>query len=76
LQNEDGNPNLVVIDLESGRAKNFAFGPTVHGGGYDDIVVVNDEVFITASNPNLTSLGVNVFAALVRARLSGSVVTV
>jgi hypothetical protein len=76
LQNEDGNPNLVVIDLESGLAKNFAFAPTVHGGGYDDIVVVNDEVFITASNPNLTSLGGNVFPALVRARLSGSVVTV
>jgi len=39
-------------------------------------VVVNDEVFITASNPNLTSLGVNVFPALVRARLSGSVVMI
>ena len=76
LQNEDGNPNLVVIDLESGQAKNFTFAPTVHGGGYDDIVVVNDEVFITASNPNLTSLGVNVFPALVRARLSGSVVMI
>src|SRR6266403_4810766 len=74
LQNEDSNPNLVVIDLESGQAKNFTFAPTVHGGGYDDIVVVNDEVFITASNPNLTSLGVNVFPALVRARLSGTVV--
>jgi len=76
LQNEDGNPNLVVIDLESGQAKNFTFAPTVHGGGYDDIVVVHDEVFITASNPNLTSLGENVLPALVRARLSGSVVMI
>jgi hypothetical protein len=76
LQNEDGNPNLAVIDLESGQAKNFAFAPAVHGGGYDDLVVLNDEVFITASNPSLTSLGVNVFPALVRARLSGSVVMV
>jgi hypothetical protein len=76
VQNEDANPNLVVIDLESGQAKNFAFAPTVHGGGYDDIVVLNDEVFMTVSNPTLTSLGVNVFPALARARLSGSVVLV
>ena len=76
LQNEDANPNLVVIDLASGHAKTYTFTPTVHGGGYDDIVVQNDEVFVTASNPNLNALGVNVFPALVRARLSGSMVTV
>jgi hypothetical protein len=76
LQNEDGNPNLVVIDLASGQMKNFAFAPTVHGGGYDDMVVKNGEVFITASNPNLDPKGVNVFPALVRARLSGSMVNI
>ena len=76
LQNEDANPNLVVIDLASGHAKKYTFAPTVHGGGYDDIVVKNDEVFLTASNPNLNTLGVNVFPALVRAHLSGSMVTV
>jgi hypothetical protein len=71
LQNEDGNPNLVVIELPSGRAKQFAFAPTPHGGGYDDMVVQNGKVFITASNPNLDSMGNNVFPALVRATLSG-----
>jgi hypothetical protein len=76
LQNEDGNPNLVVIDLESGRQQNFTFAPTVHGGGYDDMVVKNGEVFITASNPNLNGAGVNVFPALVRARLTGTMVDV
>ncbi len=76
LQNEDGNPNLVVIELESGQAKKFTFAPTVHGGGYDDMVVKNGEVFITASNPTLNAQGVNVFPALVRARLSGTMVAV
>jgi hypothetical protein len=76
LQNEDANPNLVVIDLESGHAKNYSFAPTVHSGGYDDMVVKNGDVFITASNPNVNALGVNVFPALVRARLSGNMVTV
>ena len=70
LQNEDANPNLVVIDLESGAQTPYQFAPTPHGGGYDDIVVVRGEAYLTASNPNLNALGVNVFPALVRARLS------
>lgn len=76
LQNEDGNPNLVVIDLESGQQRMFTFAPTVHGGGFDDMVVKDGEVFMTASNPNLNAQGVNVFPALVRARLSGATVEV
>jgi hypothetical protein len=71
LQNEDANPNLVVIDLRSGKAKRYKFAPTPHGGGYDDIVVQNGNIYLTASNPNLDSAGVNVFPALVRATLSG-----
>lgn len=71
LQNEDANPNLVVIDLRTGAATPYAFAPTPHGGGYDDIVVGADgAVYLTASNPNLNSAGINVFPALVRARLS------
>jgi hypothetical protein len=74
LQNEDANPNLVVIDLESGQQKLYTFPPTPHGGGYDDMAVKNGEVFITASNPNLNGAGVNVFPALVRATLHGDMV--
>jgi hypothetical protein len=71
LQNEDANPNLVVIDLETGQQFPYKFAPTPHGGGYDDIVVTPDgDVYLTASNPNLNALGVNVFPALVRARLA------
>jgi hypothetical protein len=71
LQNEDANPNLVVIELRSGKAKKYQFAPTPHGGGYDDIVVKDGKVYITASNPNLNAMGNNVFPALVRASLSG-----
>jgi hypothetical protein len=72
LQNEDANPNLVVIELRSGKAKQYKFAPTPHGGGYDDMVVKDGKVFITASNPNVDAMGNNVFPALVRASLSGS----
>jgi hypothetical protein len=71
LQNEDANPNLVVIELKTGKAKQYQFAPTPHGGGYDDMVVKNGKVYITASNPNLDTMGNNVFPALVRASLSG-----
>ena len=76
VQNEDANPNLVVIQLNAGTKKQYKFPPTPHGGGYDDMVVKNGEVFMTASNPNLDAFGNNVFPALVRASLSGSSVLV
>src|ERR1700694_2455687 len=57
LQNEDANPNLVIIDLESGQQKLYGFAPTVHGGGYDDLVVKHGEVFISVSNPTLNGAG-------------------
>jgi hypothetical protein len=69
LQNEDANPNLVIIDLKSGTQKVF-FPPAPHGGGYDDLRVFQDQIFMTASNPNVTD--VNHFPALVRVRLTGS----
>jgi hypothetical protein len=69
LQNEDANPNLVVINLASGTQVLFAFPPPPHGGGYDDLVVADDQVFITASNPNLNASGINEFPALLRITL-------
>jgi hypothetical protein len=71
LQNEDANPNLVVIDLRTGQATPYQFAPTPHGGGYDDMVVKDGKVYITASNPNLDAMGNSLgFPALVRASLS------
>jgi hypothetical protein len=69
VQNEDANPNLVVINLRTGQQESFAFPPTPHGGGYDDFVVVGDDVFISASNPNLDAQGLNQFPALLRITL-------
>jgi hypothetical protein len=73
LFNEDGNPKLVVIDLESGDQKPYTFAPTIHGGGFDDMVVIDGQVYMTASNP---SHDPNDDPALVRAILSGSQVAV
>lgn len=70
LQNEDANPNLVIIDLHSGEQKLFVL-PAPHGGGYDDLRVFQDQIFMTASNPLLDKNGVNHFPALVRLRQAG-----
>jgi hypothetical protein len=72
MQNEDANPNLVVINLKTWARKEYTFPHPVHGGGYDDIAVQGGRVFISASNPNLNPKGVNVFPALLEvARLAG-----
>src|ERR1700680_2451030 len=73
LQNEDGNPNLVIIDTTSGTQTVYTFGPTPHGGGYDDIVFRGSDVFLSASNP---SSNPNFGPAVVRATISGSTVNV
>jgi hypothetical protein len=71
IQNEDANPSVVVINLISGTAKTY-FPAAPHGGGYDDLRVVGDDIYMTASNPNLDANGINVFPALVRVTLSGN----
>jgi hypothetical protein len=71
IQNEDANPSVVIIDLISGTAKTY-FPAAPHGGGYDDLRVLGDDIYMTASNPNLDVNGVNVFPALVRVTVSGN----
>ena len=73
MQNEDGNPNLVIINPDSGRQKLYTFGPTPHGGGYDDITFSGKDVFFSASNP---SNNPNNAPAIVRAELTGHKVSV
>jgi sugar lactone lactonase YvrE len=73
LQNEDANANLVIINPETRHQKLYAFGPTQHGGGYDDLVFRGCKVYISASNPaNSPNLG----PAIVSARLEGNTVDV
>jgi hypothetical protein len=60
LQNEDGNPNLVVINPRTTAAISYTFAPPDNGanppnppmpGGYDDIAFLNGKVYLTESNP-------------------------
>ena len=73
LQNEDGNPNLAIIDPLTGKQTVYTFAPTAHGGGFDDIAFRGNDVFLSASNP---SNNPNLSQALVRATLSGTTVSV
>jgi hypothetical protein len=75
MQNEDANPNLVIIDPVAHTQKVYTFGPgpTAHGGGYDDIVFRGEDVFISASNPLNNP---NTAPAIVRAEIHGNRVTV
>ena len=73
LQNEDANPNLVIIDPGTGTQTTYTFGPTPHGGGYDDIAFRHGDVFISASNP---ANNPNTGPAIVKAEISGTSVTV
>ncbi len=73
LQNEDANANLDIINPETKLQKLYFFGPTLHGGGYDDIVFRGCKVYISASNPaNHPNTG----PAIVRAHLSGTTVEI
>ncbi len=74
LQNEDANANLVIINPETQKQKLYTFGPTLHGGGYDDIVFRGCKVYISASNPANTTM--NSGPAIVSARLEGKSVEI
>jgi hypothetical protein len=52
LQNEDGNATLQILDPQTLASKKFYFlGTGQHGGGYDDIVFLNGNVYFSCSNP-------------------------
>jgi hypothetical protein len=73
MQNEDKNPNLIIIDPKTQTQTLYTFGPTPHGGGYDDIAFRGNDVFLSASNP---SNNPNLAPAIVKAQLSGNTVVV
>lgn len=58
MANEDGNPELTIIDLASGAQKTYqaTVNPTVHGGGYDDMQLLNGVVYVSASAPATTGV--------------------
>jgi hypothetical protein len=69
LQNEDANPNLAIIDPSNGNMTVYTFGPPPHGGGYDDLVFLNGQVYLSCSNP---ANNPNTGPAIVSVTLSGS----
>jgi hypothetical protein len=73
LQNEDANPNLVIIDPSTWKSKKYTFAKPAHGGGYDDMAFIGDGVYISASNP---SNNPNTQQAIVKATLRGNMVDV
>jgi hypothetical protein len=83
LLNEDANPAVTTIDPGTGAQTNYTYAaPPVHGGGYDDVVFLNGQIFISASNPNtqpptpLTPNGQNVFPSIVKATVVGNTISV
>jgi hypothetical protein len=73
MQNEDANPNLVIIDPRNWNWKKYTFAKPAHGGGYDDMTFIGNDVYISCSNP---SNNPNTKQAIVKATLKGSEVVV
>ncbi|EEA01224.1 hypothetical protein BH160DRAFT_3476 [Burkholderia sp. H160] len=53
MANEDANPILTIVDLTSGTRKTYTatVNPPAHGGGFDDMQLINGVVYVSASNP-------------------------
>lgn len=64
MANEDGNPELTIIDLASGAQKTYqaTVNPTAHRGGYDDMQLINGVVYVSASAPATPGVGPTVVA--------------
>jgi hypothetical protein len=74
MQNEDANPNLVIFDPKTRMQVQYTFAaPPPNGGGYDDIVFRNGEVYFSASNP---AHNPNAAPAIVKAKFVGNVIEV
>jgi hypothetical protein len=57
--NEDANAEITVIDISSSTAATTTLtsdtNPLPHGGGLDDMKVINGTVYASGSNPTLTT---------------------
>ena len=55
MSNEDGNPILTIINLADGSQASYTptVNPTAHGGGFDDMQLINGVVYVSASNPTV-----------------------
>lgn len=54
MSNEDANPLLSVIDTTAGTVTTYSDDATpAHGGGFDDMQMINGVVYVSGSNPAL-----------------------
>jgi hypothetical protein len=74
LQNEDGNPSLLVFDPETRSKRVFPFAQApANGGRYDGIVFRDRRAYLSASNPQSA---IHNAPAIVEARLNHGAVEV
>jgi hypothetical protein len=73
LRNQDANPAVTTIQVITGTRTDLVYAnATLHGGGYDQVVFVNDQAFLSASNPKLNSQGQNIYPSIVEATRTGN----
>jgi hypothetical protein len=74
VQNEDGNPNLVLINPTTlASSAPLPFSSTPHGGGYDDVAFGPNGTYVSASAPANSP---NLAPAIVSVGLTSTQVTV
>ena len=74
MQNEYGNPNLVIIDPKTKEQTLYTFATAPpHGGGYDDITFRDGDAYFSASNP---ANNPNTKPAIVKATFVGTTIEV
>jgi hypothetical protein len=56
LQNQDGNSRLSVIDPNTNSVATYNYAPPVSSTqGYDDVVFANNQVYLSYTNPSLST---------------------
>ena len=74
MQNEDTDPNLVIIDPETHEQTLYTFDAApLAGGGYDDITFRNGKAYFSSSNP---ANNPNAYPAIVEASITGTTISV
>jgi hypothetical protein len=77
MQNEDTNPNLVIIDPETHAQTLYTFAAApAAGGGYDDITFRNGKAYFSASNPTPSANNLFTNPAIVEASITGTTISV
>jgi hypothetical protein len=76
-QNEDTDPNLVIIDPETHEQTLYSFAAAPQaGGGYDDITFRNGKAYFSASNPAPGANNLFTNPAIVEASITGTTISV